>query len=48
MTLKSGMVGLKNNKQLGMVGQSSAGKEVMGDDAGKWAEFDQGKIKKHE
>lgn len=35
------MVGLENNKQLGMVGPSTAEKEVMGNDAGKWAELDQ-------
>lgn len=31
------MVGLENNKQLEMVGPSTAEKEVMGSDAGKWA-----------
>lgn len=39
------MVGLKNNKHLGMLGPSTPRKEDMGTDAEKWGELDQRRIK---
>lgn len=42
--MRKSMVGLKNHKQLGMVGPSVAGKKMMGDDAGKWVELDKRRL----